>query len=297
MPASWQAEALRSQAVAARTYGAFDRAAHPSRSYDTCDTTSCQVFGGVGAEDSRSNAAVAATASQVVTYGGKPAFTQFGSSDGGWTSAGSQPYLTAKADPYDGFSGNPVHTWTKTVKKSAIQKQWPSLGTLTRVVVTQRDGHGEWYGRVEKLVLDGTKKNVTLSGDTFRSKFSLRSSWFHFGAAGGSAVATSASPITQRWRAIGGNHSVVGRPKGAEYSVAGGRARKFAHGRIFWKSTTGAHEVYKKVLKAYLRRGGAAGRLGFPLTSPHKVGRKTQVTFEHGTLTAPRKGKVKVVWS
>ncbi len=54
--------------------------------------------------------------------------------------------------------------------------------------------------------------------------------------------------------------------------MAGGRARKFDHGRIFWSSTTGAHEVYKKVLKAYLRRGGAAGKLGFPLTSPHKVG-------------------------
>src|SRR5206468_3318516 len=82
----------------------------------------------------------------------------------------------------------------------------------------------------------------------------------------------------ERWRAIGGNHSVVGRPRGAEHSVAGGRARTFAHGRIFWSQATGAHEVYKKVLKAYLRRGGAAGRLGFPLTRPHKVGKTTQAT-------------------
>ncbi len=184
MPASWMAEALRAQSVAARTYAAYDRAAHTTRSYDTCDTTSCQVFGGAGSEDSRSNAAVVATAGQVVTYGGKPAFTQFGSSSGGWTSAGSMPYLTAKADPYDGFSGNPVHTWTKSVTKAAVHKAWPSLGTLTRVVVTQRDGHGEWYGRVESMVLDGTKKNITISGDTFRSKFGLRSSWFRFGAGG-----------------------------------------------------------------------------------------------------------------
>ena len=52
---------------------------------------------------------------KVLNYGGKPAFTQFGSSSGGWLSAGSQPYLVAKADPYDGFSGNPMHTWTTTV--------------------------------------------------------------------------------------------------------------------------------------------------------------------------------------
>ncbi len=228
MPASWMAEALRAQAVAARTYAAYDRAAHPTRSYDTCDTTSCQVYGGASSEDSRSNAAVVATAGQVVTYGGKPAFTQFGSSSGGWTSAGSMPYLVAKADPYDGFAGNPVHTWTKTVKKSAVQKAWPSLGTLTRVVVTQRDGHGEWYGRVEKLVLDGTKNNVTVSGDTFRSRFGLRSSWFRFGT--GSASPTPApgqtadSPISARWRAIGGYHSILGGPRAAERAV-GRRAR------------------------------------------------------------------------
>jgi stage II sporulation protein D len=296
MPASWLANALQSQAVAARTYGVYDRSAHPSRSYDTCDTTSCQVYGGVAGEDSRSNAAVTATAGQVLTYGGQPAFTQFGSSDGGWTSAGSEPYLPAKADPYDGFSGNPVHTWTKTITRAAIQKAWPSLGTLTRTVVTQRDGNGDWYGRVEKLVLDGSKNNVTVTGDTFRSRFGLRSSWFSFSGATTSTTQSSVSAITRRWRAIGGNHSIVGRPRGAEYSVSGGRARKFAHGRIFWSQTTGAHEVYKKVLKAYLRRGGAAGRLGFPLTSPHKVGRAVRATFQHGTITAPRKGKVRVTW-
>ena len=301
MPASWMAEALRAQAVAARTYAAYDRAAHPSRSYDTCDTTSCQVFGGASSEDSRSTAAVVATAGQVVTYGGKPAFTQFGSSSGGWTSAGSMPYLTAKADPYDGFSGNPVHTWTKSVTRAAVQKKWPSLGTLTRVVVTRRDGHGEWYGRVESMVLDGSKKNVTVSGDTFRSKFSLRSSWFRFGT-GSAAPAPSPSPTTDssaisaRWRAIGGYHSILGSPTGNEYAVGDGRARRFQHGRLFWSQATGAHELYKRVLKAYLRRGGAAGRLGFPLTSPHKVGRKVQATFEHGTLTAPRKGKVRVTY-
>ena len=294
MPASWLAEALRAQAVAARTYAAYDRAAHPTRSYDTCDTTSCQVYGGASGEDSRSNAAVVATANQVVSYGGKPAFTQFGSSSGGWTSAGSMPYLTAKADPYDGFAGNPVHTWTKAVKKSAVQKAWPGLGTLTRVVVTQRDGHGEWYGRVETMVLDGTKKNVTISGDTFRSRFGLRSSWFRFGTGSTAptpAATTDNSAISARWRAIGGYHSILGGPKAAERAAGNGRVRVFKHGRIYWSASTGAHELYKKVLRGYLRRGGAAGRLGFPLTSPHRVGRKVQATFEHGTLTAPSQGQ------
>ena len=181
MPASWETAAVRSQAVAARSYANWERAANASRSYQTCDTTSCQVYGGVGAEDSRSNAAVVATAKQVLTYQGKPAFTQFGSSSGGWLSAGSMPYLVAKADKYDGHSGNPVHTWRTTVTRGAIQRAWPSLGTLRRVVVTRRDGNGQWYGRVEQMTLDGSKSNVIVSGATFRSRFGLRSHWFNFG--------------------------------------------------------------------------------------------------------------------
>ena len=202
----------------------------------------------------------------MVTYGGKPAFTQFGSSNGGWTSAGSMPYLVAKADPYDGFSGNPVHTWTKTVKKAAVQKAWPSLGTLTRVVVTQRDGHGEWYGRVETLVLDGTKNDVTISRRhlpvplrtalelvPLRQRGHVADARPHAGA--------DTSPITaalarDRRRTT---RSSVPRPQGARVRRGHGRARRFQHGRIFWSQTTGAHELYKRVLRAYLRRGGAAG--------------------------------------
>ena len=304
MPASWRAQALGAQAVAARTYAAYERAAHVSSSYDICDTSSCQVYGGYSGEDSRSNAAVTATAGQVLTYGGKPAFTQFASSSGGWTTAGGQPYLPAKADPYDDFSGNPVHTWTTTVTRAEVQKAWPGLGTLTRVVVTQRDGNGDWSGRVQEMVLDGSKKNVTVTGDSFRSTFSLRSSWFRFGTGATPPPATSPTPqpappsaITLRWRAIGGNHSIVGRPRAAEHPVSHGRARRFAHGRIYWSTTTGAHELYRRVLTAYLHRHGPSGRLGFPLTSPHRVGTSVVATFEHGSLTAPPKGRVRVTWS
>ena len=181
MPTSWERAAVRSQAVAARTYAAWERTAHPTRSYQTCDTTSCQVYGGVDSEDSRGNDAVVATVNRVLNYGGKPAFTQFGSSSGGWLSKGSMPYLVAKADKYDGFSGNPNHDWDTTLKRATIQNAYPRLGTLRRVLVTQRDGHGAWYGRVERMTLDGGKANVTLTGDEFRSRFGLRSSWFKFG--------------------------------------------------------------------------------------------------------------------
>ena len=56
------------------------------------------------AEQTSSNDAVTATAGKILTYQGKPAFTQFSSSSGGWTSKGSVPYLPAKKDPYDNIA-------------------------------------------------------------------------------------------------------------------------------------------------------------------------------------------------
>jgi stage II sporulation protein D len=181
MPASWQSEAVKAQAVAARTYATWSRDQFPTRYYQICDTSYCQVYGGQGDEDPRSNAAVTATASQILTYHGKPAFTQFSSSSGGWTSAGSVPYLTAKADPYDAYSGNPVHSWSTDLRAAAIERAYPAVGRLEGLQVTRRDGHGEWKGRVWTLVLEGSRNDVTVSGDSFRARFGLRSAWFTVG--------------------------------------------------------------------------------------------------------------------
>ncbi len=312
MPASWNAAAVRAQAVAARTYASWERTANASRYYQTCDTTSCQVYGGVSSEHPASNAAVDATRHQVLTYGGKPAFTQFGSSNGGWMVAGSMPYLAAKADPYDGHSGNPVHTWSTTVSRAAVQRAWPALGTLRGVVVTRRDGHGDWYGRVEQMTLDGSKKNLVVSGSDFRSRLGLRSHWFRFGTGSTPKPAPTPSPtpaptptrttvkdsaITARWKAIGGNRSAVGRPTGKEYAVAKGRARRFQHGRIYYKRGVATREMYGKVYRAYLRRGAAKSRLGFPRTKPLTFKRGVYAKFEKGTLHVYRSGKVKVTYS
>jgi len=178
MPASWQPEAVKAQAVAARTYATWSRDQFPTRYYQICDTSYCQVYGGAGAEDPRSNAAVTATANQILTFDGKPAFAQFSSSSGGWTSAGSVPYLAAKADPYDDYDGNPVHAWSTELGAAKIERAYPGVGTLKGIDVTRRDGNGDWKGRVWTLVLDGTKNDVTVSGDAFRARFGLRSSWF-----------------------------------------------------------------------------------------------------------------------
>ncbi len=178
MPTSWPLEALKAQAVAARTYAAWSRSEAADRHHHICDTTSCQVYRGTAGEDLRADAAAAATSRRVLHHRGAPAFTQFSSSSGGWTAAGSRSYLAARADPYDGHDANPVHDWSVRLGAARVERAYPSIGRLQRLVVTRRDGHGEWGGRVERIVLDGRRRNVTLTGDRFRSVFGLRSTWF-----------------------------------------------------------------------------------------------------------------------
>jgi stage II sporulation protein D len=178
MPPLWNKYAVRAQAVAARTYAAFDRNANFDRYYQICDTTRCQVYKGTALEHPASNQAAAFTAGQIRTYQGEPAFTQFSASSGGWTSAGSRPYLVSKEDPYDDWAGNSHHDWTVNLTAKRIRDAYPAIGQLLRVRVTKREGGGEWQGRVETLVLEGTKAKRTLSGDTFRYRFGLKSTWF-----------------------------------------------------------------------------------------------------------------------
>jgi stage II sporulation protein D len=178
MPTSWRQQALRAQAVAARTYAAWQRSQNPDGGYQICDTTSCQVYGGIAAEQHSSNRAVDATAGQMLTYRGKPAFTQFASSSGGWTAYGGVRYLPAQKDPWDRFVGNPMHSWSVRVAASSLEHAHPQIGRLEHLHVTKRDGHGAWGGRVEAVVLRGTKGNAHLSGDDIRWQYGLRSDWF-----------------------------------------------------------------------------------------------------------------------
>ena len=176
---SWSPAALESQAIAARTYAAFERAEPLSTVYQICDTTSCQVYGGFSSEYASTNDAIAATAGQVrLDAAGQPAFTQFSSSNGGFTVAGSQPYLVAQPDPYDGWSGNTNTNWTLPLTAGNVEKNYPTIGTLTSIAVDTRDGNGDWGGRALAMTLTGTAGSVTTTGEDFRIRVGLKSSWF-----------------------------------------------------------------------------------------------------------------------
>jgi SpoIID/LytB domain protein len=164
--------------VAARSYAWAENRKPPL--YKTCDTTACQVYGGAGLngvriEDTRSDAAVAATAGEVRIKAGEVARTEFSSSTGGWTAGGT---FTAVEDTGDDVSSNPNHNWEVDVPVATIETAFPEIGTLKSIVVTKRNGLGADGGRVTEVKLRGSTASATVTGNDVRSKLGLKSDWF-----------------------------------------------------------------------------------------------------------------------
>lgn len=173
---TWKQQTLRAQAVAARTYAVHERADRRGKVFDLCDTEACQVYHGASGEYPTTDRAVRATARRILRYGGKPAFTQFTASSGGWTVAGPYPYLPAMRDKWDSPQ-DPNHAWSVDFADTEIEDAWPSIGDLSRIEIDGRDGHGEWGGRAGSVTLTGDAGSVTVTGEVFRQALHLRSSW------------------------------------------------------------------------------------------------------------------------
>jgi SpoIID/LytB domain protein len=177
MPFDWMSEALKAQAVAARSYALANLT--KNRDFDLYGDTRDQVYGGIGAEQPSSTAAIVATKAQVVLYNGKVADTLFFSTSGGRTASSLEatgvavPYLVSVPDPYDSMS--PVHDWGPVLydgTKVAAQLKLP--GSLSDLLsVTGSSGRAK---TVTGVGADGVQATVT--GAQFRSLLELRSTWF-----------------------------------------------------------------------------------------------------------------------
>ncbi len=80
-----QLEALKAQAVAARTYTVRNLAEFSQEGYDICATPRCQVYGGMEDEDPLTDQAIAETAGEVLLHGGEPIDALYSSTCGGST--------------------------------------------------------------------------------------------------------------------------------------------------------------------------------------------------------------------
>src|SRR5207344_3603383 len=80
-----QIEALKAQAVAARTYIQRNMGQYKNEGYDICATDACQVYFGAGTEDPLSTQAVRETRGMIATYNGQPINALYSSTCGGKT--------------------------------------------------------------------------------------------------------------------------------------------------------------------------------------------------------------------
>ncbi|MGH3443384.1 MAG: SpoIID/LytB domain-containing protein, partial [Nitriliruptorales bacterium] len=144
VPTSWPAEALKAQAVAARTYAWWSIRRAAFDGYDICATVACQVFHGrsvvEGPDGDRWAAAVAATEEMALTFDGAPILARYFSTSGGATrsnehvfpSDGAYPYLKGVDDPEDAVS--PLHRWRVAFTREEIDAVFAEGRRLRQVV-------------------------------------------------------------------------------------------------------------------------------------------------------------------
>jgi stage II sporulation protein D len=191
VPTHWPAEALKAQAVVARSYALSSR--KTGAAFDLYSDTRSQVYLGVQEEERPTNDAVAATAGKVLLYRGQVARTYYHSTSGGRTAAiadawpGSKPlpYLVSVPDTQDAMS--PHHQWGPFVfaaKKIAAAVK--ARGTLLEVTTTANAS-----GRVHTVTALTNLGQWTALGTDVRRALDLRSTWFDIGTL---ALARPAKP-------------------------------------------------------------------------------------------------------
>jgi stage II sporulation protein D len=182
---------LKAQAIAARTYAITTA---KSADFDHYADTRSQVYKGVGIETAATNAAVADTRGQIVTYSGQPVVTYFFSTSGGRTESventtlGTEPkpWLKSVEDEYDGVS--PRHRWTtKLTMKSAARKLGRLVqGSFKGIRVTKRGASP----RIMTAEVVGSRGVTATDGATLRARLGLFDTWAYFTAISGSKEKT-----------------------------------------------------------------------------------------------------------
>jgi stage II sporulation protein D len=177
MNGNWPQEALKAQAVAARSYALYQRQSSANSVFDLGDTDFWQVYTGVDRESVGTQMAVNATAGEVLTHKGQIINAVFHSSSGGcidnveevWTQP--LPYLRAKRD-FD--QGAPVYQWSKTFDRNQLSSRITGVGEIESIEVDKQTT----CKRIVSMRVKGSKGTRTISGDALRSALDLRSTLF-----------------------------------------------------------------------------------------------------------------------
>lgn len=166
-------EALKAQAVAARTYTCNQLNKYEKWNFDLTSTTSDQAYGGVAAEKEDTTKAVKKTKGEIVTYDGEPITTYYFSTSSGYTENSDNvwvskvPYLVAVEDKYQPNNLSTLN-WSVTFSadniKEILEAKSKKIGDILGVNILKKSPSGA----VLELEFEGTKDSYTVTKESAR---------------------------------------------------------------------------------------------------------------------------------
>lgn len=189
----WPLEALKAQAVCARTYALLPSRHYAKDRFDLCNSDCCQVYRGVNLSSAATDQAVEETAGMVAFYNGKYAETYYCSSNGGASESSvniwlnHQPYLVGKPDPYEKLTDIPDYEYTIHYSwkelTALLAKRGYAIGTVTSAQVTKTTP----VGNVSEITFrDASGKTAVLTKEDCR--WALNAKSMRFTITGGSGA-------------------------------------------------------------------------------------------------------------
>jgi stage II sporulation protein D len=188
MPSNWPTAALEAQAIASRTYALTDDAG--GSRFDVYADTRSQMYLGVAAETAATNAAVAATAGQIVLYDGRPAITYYFASSGGMTEDNENSFLGSQPEPWlrgvpDAYETT-ASSWKVSIGFATAAARLRGLvkGSFRGIEVLKRGVSP----RILAAEVLGSRGVSPVSGPELEARLGLESAWAYFSVRKGSTV-------------------------------------------------------------------------------------------------------------
>lgn len=295
VPSSWPVQALRAQAIAARTY-AFEKIARLGQHRAGCNcalyaSTQDQVYVGwakeAGVDGNRWVAAVDGTAGKVVTHQGSYIQAYYHASSGGHTEnvenvwgGSALPYLRGVCDTGDGNAANPHATWSLTIGGIAAGNKISSstgkdIGNVERFTGIVRGVSG----RIKSVKVMGTAGEVTMTGPALRSALGLKDSraWVDSDRSITGAIRDAYDTLNCR----------PGLPTTPETWVMGGHRQRFTDGAIYHNHGRGlAPWLRGPIYLKYVALQEVKSVLGLPRSSVQWLGKLggSRARFEGGYI-------------
>ena len=177
MPSSYPVEAIKAQAIAARTFTLRNTSKHSADGYGVCDASNCQNYGGVSSEKAKASEAIKATAGVTIVYQGQLASVMYGADCGGVTqdyaetrSNGGLPYLCSVTEPAE----MPHCSWEVDLTLQTLGAKLVAAGVEEaeglRSVKVSRSGTS---GRAIDLEIEGASGTTTISAERLRTILGL----------------------------------------------------------------------------------------------------------------------------